>query len=438
MHPAYGDATGGPGMKAPVTARAIAAELLEAVLGHGRFLDEAIAGHPGMGVLSPRDRAFARLLAATVLRRLGQIDAALGQCLERPLPDRAHRPRALLRLGAAQLLFLGTPAHAAVGEMVALARPPHDKLVNAVLRRIAREGEAMLAGQDAARLDTPDWLWRSWTEAYGDAACRAIAQAHLGEAPLDITVKSDPDGWARRLDARVLPTGSLRLAAGGAIAALPGYAEGGWWVQDMAAGLPARLLGPLRGKRVIDLCAAPGGKTAQLAAAGARVTAVDRASRRLERLKANLERLGLEADLVTADAATWRPPAPADTVLLDAPCSGTGSIRRHPDIQRLKTFEDVARMAAVQGRLLRAALEMVGPGGLVVYCTCSLETAEGTARIADLLQGGAPARRQPIAPEEVGGLAELIDANGDLRTHPGQLAALGGLDGFHAARLVRL
>ena len=425
-------------MKSPITARGIAAELLEAVLRHGRFLDEAIADHPGMGALAPRDRAFGRLLTATVLRRLGQIDAALGQCLERPLPDRAHRARTLLRLGAAQLLFLGTPAHAAVGEMVALARAPHDKLVNAVLRRIAREGEGMLAGQDAAQLNTPGWLWHSWTEAFGDAACRAIAQAHLGEAPLDVTVKSDPEAWSRRLDARVLPTGSLRLAAGGAIGALPGYADGGWWVQDMAAALPARLLGPIQGKRVIDLCAAPGGKTAQLVAAGAQVTAIDRASRRLERLKSNLVRLGLEADIVTADASTWRPPTPADAVLLDAPCSGTGSIRRHPDIQRLKTADDVARMATAQARLLRSALEMVRPGGLVVYCTCSLEALEGEAQVAGLLQDGAPVRRQPIAPAELGGLAELIDANGDLRTHPGQLAALGGLDGFHAARLVRV
>jgi 16S rRNA (cytosine967-C5)-methyltransferase len=358
--------------------------------------------------------------------------------MARPLPDREHRARTLLRLGAAQLLFLGTPAHAAVGEMVALARPPHDKLVNAVLRRIAREGEAMLASQDAARLNTPPWLWRSWTDSYGDAACRAIAQAHLGEAPLDITVKSDPEDWAKRLHARVLPTGSLRLAPGGAISALPGYDEGGWWVQDMAAALPARLLGPLRGKRVIDLCAAPGGKTAQLAAGGAQVTAVDRASRRLERLGANLARLGLEADMVVADAVLWRPSTPADAVLLDAPCGGTGSIRRHPDIQRLKTPEDVARMGAAQSRLLRAALEMVRPGGLVVYCTCSLETLEGEAQVAGLLQGGAPARRLPIEPEEVGGLAELIDANGDLRAHPGKLEALGGLDGFHVARLARV
>ncbi len=425
-------------MKAPINARASAAELLEAVHRRGRFLDEAIAGHPGMGTLAPRDRAFARLLATTVLRRLGQIDAVLDQCLERPLPDRAHRTRTMLRLGAAQLLFLGTPAHAAVGEMVALTNQHHVKLVNAVLRRIAREGEAMVAGQDAARLNTPDWLWRSWEAAHGEAACRGIAEAHLSEAPLDLSVKSDPEDWARRLDARVLPTDSLRLVAGGAIVALPGYAEGGWWVQDMAAALPARLLGAVRDKRVIDLCAAPGSKTAQLAAAGAKVTAVDRASRRLERLATNLARLGLEADLVTADAGTWRPSAAADAVLLDAPCSGTGSIRRHPDIQRLKTPEDVDRMAAAQGRLLRAAIEMVRPGGIVVYCTCSLEPEEGEAQIARLLQGDAPARRQPIMPEEVGGLAELIDANGDLRTHPGQLAALGGLDGFHAARLVRV
>ncbi len=218
---------------------------------------------------------------------------------------------------------------------------------------------------------------------------------------------------------------------------LPGFGEGAWWVQDAAAALPVRLLGDVAGRPVLDLCAAPGGKTAQLASLGARVTALDRSQRRLARLKDNLARLSLSAETRVADAESWRPAAPAPFVLLDAPCTATGAIRRHPDVAHLKTRDHVVRLASLQERLLAAAVHMLGPGGVLVYCTCSLEPQEGEQQVARLLAAGAPVRRRPIEPAEIGGLAECITPDGDLRTLPCHLGSKGGLDGFYAARLVR-
>jgi 16S rRNA (cytosine967-C5)-methyltransferase len=307
-----------------------------------------------------------------------------------------------------------------------------------VLRRLSTEGPGLAEAQDAPRLNTPDWLWQAWSNAYGEATARAIATAHLKEAPLDLTVRGDPEGWARLLEAEILPTGTLRRVSGGAITALPGYAEGAWWVQDAAAAIPARLFGDIAGKRFIDLCAAPGGKTAQLATAGAIVTAVDRSQRRLDRLISNLHRLDLSVEAITADAAVWQPRSKVAGVLLDAPCTATGAIRRHPDVPHLKSPEDVARLAVVQERLLTAASEMVEPGGMLVYCTCSLEVEEGPRQVANFLERDVPFRRMPIRPAEIGGLAEMVTAEGDLRTLPSHFAALDGIDGFYAARLVRL
>ena len=420
-------------------ARSVAFDLVEAVLDRKRPLDLALEEHPGIGALSDRDRAFARTLVATTLRRLGQIDALVDHCLERPLPRKARPVRTLLRLGVCQLLFLETPAHAAIDTTVSLARErghgPHKALVNAVLRRLSREGRRLRDEQDAARLDTPEWLWKSWSAAYGEDTCRAVAEVHLGEPPLDLTPKKDAAGWAERLQGTVLPTGTVRCRSGGPVGRLPGFADGAWWVQDAAAALPARLLGDIAGRHVIDLCAAPGGKTAQLALAGARVTAVDRSPKRLERLSANLGRLGLEAETVVADANLWRPAEPAHAVLVDAPCTATGTIRRHPDIPRLKTPDEVAKLAALQARLLAAALAMVQPGGTVVYSTCSLQPEEGPAIVEALLSGGAPVSRVPITPGEIGGLAQLLTPEGDLRSLPSHLADEGGLDGFFAARI---
>lgn len=424
-------------MRKAVSARAAALDLLEAVLVERRFLDDALDIIP---TLPERDRAFARLIAATVLRRLGELDAALAPCLAKPLPARAHRTQNVLRIGAAQLLMLGTPAHAAVGETVDAAHRrlprPHVGLVNAILRRVAREGAALLPA-DAIALNTPKWLWRSWSEHYGEDTCRAIAAAHQREAALDLSVKDGAAAWATRLGGYVLPTGSVRLENAGAVSRLDGFDAGIWWVQDAAAALPAKLLGDIRGKHVIDLCAAPGGKTAQLAAAGARVTAIDRSPERLARLTANLKRLGLEAEVIAADAASWRPPQPADAVLLDAPCSATGTIRRHPDIPHLKSPRDVTDAAAAQRKLLEAAIPMVRPGGILVYAVCSLQPEEGEAQIEALLAKGAPVRRRDVTAPDVGGLRELVSPAGDLRTLPSHIPERGGLDGFYAARLER-
>jgi 16S rRNA (cytosine967-C5)-methyltransferase len=429
--------------ESPGTAARLAAYgALAAVLGRRRPLEEVLAGDPALARLSPRDRAFAQRLLLTTLRRLGQIDGLVDSLLPKGMRAGARRTRNLLRLGACQLVFLDTPAHAAVGTAVELAESlglaPYKGLVNALLRRLAREGKVLAQAQDAARLNTPDWLWRSWAQTYGEETARRIAEAHLAEPPLDLTVNGEAAGWAERLGAEALPTGTLRFRPRGPIAALPGYADGPWWVQDAAAALPARLLGDVRGRTVIDLCAAPGGKTAQLAAAGATVVAVDRSPKRVRRLRDNLARLRLAAAVVTADAARWRPEAPADAVLLDAPCSATGTVRRHPDVPRLRVADDIAALARAQDRLLWSALEMVKPGGLLVYAACSLEREEGEARIANLLAGGAPAQRVPVAAAEVGGLAELLTPEGDLRTLPCHLAEKGGLDGFYAARLRRL
>ncbi len=419
--------------------------LVSAVLRDGRSLDEALAKEFQSSTLAPRDRGLARLIAATVLRHQGQLEAVLTSFLEKPLPERRGNLWPILLAGAAQLLFLSTPPHAAVGLAVEQARRDrfarhYDRLVNALLRRTVREGADVLARGDAVLLDIPAWLLERWTKTYGETDARRIAEASLTEAPLDLTVKERPETWAERLGGMVLPTGSVRLKAGGRIEDLSGYSEGAWWVQDAAAAIPAKLLGSVTGRTVADLCAAPGGKTAELAAAGAHVTAVELSGVRLARLRANLERLHLEAELVEADAASWAPECTFDAVLLDAPCTATGTIRRHPDILRLKRPEDVAALAQLQSRLLDNAMQLLKPGGTLVYCTCSLEPEEGCDQIARLLDREPRLTRVSIEAGECGIAAEWLTPEGDLRTLPFHLpkeqAELSGLDGFYAARLV--
>ncbi len=424
-----------------MAARRAAARILHRVVDEGRPLDEELAAARDIASLTSRDRAFARLLVATVLRRLPELDQALRKLLDRPLPAKASEARWALRLGAAQLLFLESPPHAAVATSVDLLSKRSSGfkgVVNAVLRRLVREGRP-LATAEAARLNTPAWLWESWTAAYGAEEALSIAEAHLREPPLDLTAKSDAGAWAGRLEGALLPLGGVRLASGaGDPQRLPGFAEGAWWVQDQAAALPARLLGDVAGKRVADLCAAPGGKTLQLAAAGAEVTAVDKSETRLGRLRENLARCGLKAAVVQADATAWRGAESFDAVLLDAPCSATGTMRRHPDIARTRKPEDLADIFPLQVKLLRAAIQLLSPGGTLVYAVCSLQPEEGPGQIEALLGDAAPLRRLPIRAEELAGHGELIDANGDLRSLPSHLSTLGGLDGFYACRLVRL
>ncbi|WP_408609174.1 RsmB/NOP family class I SAM-dependent RNA methyltransferase [Falsiroseomonas bella] len=417
-----------PASAAGAPARQAALALLAAVLERRRPLEEALDALPGG--LAPRDRAAAHRIAAAVLRRAGSLDAVLEPFLRREPPPPV---RAALRAGAAELLLLGTPAHAAVAATVGVVPRPFAGLVNAVLRKVAAEGPAALEGLDAERLDTPPWLWSAWHAAYG-AAVRAIARAHRLPAPLDLTLAP---GAAAPEGAEMLPTGTARLPAGTRITDLPGFAEGQFWAQDAAAALPARLLGARPGERVADLCAAPGGKTAQLAAAGATVVAVERDPRRLARLGENLARLKLSATLVEADAGSWSPPANEqfDAVLLDAPCTATGIIRRHPDIPHLKRAADVATMADTQARLLAHAAALLRPGGRLVYATCSLQPEEGEAHLARAAALGL--RLDPIRAEEVPGLPEAITPQGTLRTRPDMWAERGGIDGFFAARFLR-
>ncbi|MGJ4914045.1 RsmB/NOP family class I SAM-dependent RNA methyltransferase [Bradyrhizobium oligotrophicum] len=434
-----------------LAARRIAADVVDGVLHKHRTLDDQLDGtgaHPGLKHLADRDRALMRRLVATTLRRLGTLGHVLSRLLDRGVPTDAPRAQSALLIGAAQILWMDVPDHAAVDLSVRLVQADrraakYAGLVNAVLRRCAREGASLLDDATGQPLDIAPWLLKRWIDHYGEATARDIAAA-LGQEPsLDLTVKSDPGQWASRLHGEVLPTGTVRTVLHGSVTVLPGFAEGQWWVQDAAAALPARLLGDVSGKAVADLCAAPGGKTAQLAHAGARVTAVDRSPARMNRLKDNMTRLQLTAETVVADAVEWQPAESGgfDGLLLDAPCTSTGTIRRHPDVGWLRSEADITALSGLQTRLLTRAASLLKPGGTLVYCTCSLEPEEGEQVVERVLAETTELRRIPVTSGEVAGLAELVTPAGDLRTLPCHLPhqdpRLGGLDGFYAARLER-
>ncbi|WP_024511154.1 transcription antitermination factor NusB [Bradyrhizobium sp. ARR65] len=434
-----------------LAARRIAADILDGVLHKRRTLDDQVDGagaHPGLKTLPDRDRALMRRLVATILRRLGTLTHVLSRLLDRGMPTDAPRAQSALMIGAAQILWMDVPDHAAVDLSVRLVQSDrraakYAGLVNAVLRRCAREGAALIAEVATEMLDLPPWLAKRWIAHYGEATAREMAAA-LGHDPsLDLTVKTDAAQWASRLHGELLPTGSVRTLLQGSVTMLPGFAEGQWWVQDAAAALPARLFGDIAGKTILDLCAAPGGKAAQLAQAGANVVAIDRSPARMARLRDNLARLSLQAETVVADACEWQAGDHGlfDGVLLDAPCTATGTIRRHPDVAWLRQESDIAQLVPLQKRLLEKGVSLLKPGGMLVYCTCSLEPEEGEAAIAALLEADSMLRRVPIEASEIGELAELVNRDGDLRTLPSHLPhqdpRFAGLDGFYAARLVR-
>jgi 16S rRNA (cytosine967-C5)-methyltransferase len=435
--------------RAGLKTRRLAVALIVEVLTRRRPLDEVFdqaARSPDYADMEPRDRAFARAIVATTLRRRGQITDIVKSFIEKPLPEKRGRLDAILMSAAAQLVFLKTPPHAVINLAVFLVREDaharrFHKLANAVLRRISEKGEEIALRQDPAKLNTPGWLWGNWVETYGLDVAARIAEQHLAEPPLDLTVKSDAEGWATRLGGVTLPTGSVRIKGAGRIEEIEGFADGEWWVQDAAASLPAQLLGNVREARVADLCAAPGGKTAQLANAGARVTAVDISEKRLARLRDNLTRLKLDAETVAADLLQWQPAEPFDAILLDAPCSATGTIRRNPDIAYLKSAPDIGQLADLQHKLLGRAADWLRPGGTLVYCTCSLERAEGSGQTARLLEDRRDMRFVPIEPGEVGRRPDWLDDDGALRTLPHDLQLsdpdLSGMDGFYAARFVK-
>jgi len=421
--------------------RRAALDVLTLVAG-GRTLVQALEDCRSFNALAGPDRGLAHALAAAALRRRGSLDQVIGLHVERPFPKRSARVMDILRLAAAQSLLLRTPDHAAVATAVALAQAFQETagyagLVNAVARKIAAAGPASIETLPE-RTDTPGWMWRGWERNFGPETARAIARAHRREAPLDLTARDPGDAAAvaAAIGGSVLPTGSIRAMEGFKVSAAAGFAEGRWWVQDAAAALPARLLGEVRGKLVFDLCAAPGGKTMQLAAAGAEVLAVDSDGSRLKIVAENLARTRLAAETIKADVLHWTPERRADAILLDAPCTATGTIRRHPDILWSKTEDDLKSLAALQAKMIDKALGLLKPGGVLVYCTCSLQPEEGEQQAAAALARHSDLKRGPITRTEIGGLSALT-RDGDLRTIPSMLAAEGGLDGFFAARFTR-
>ena len=442
---AASDAT--PGL----AARKAAAKLLAAVVDARTPLDgltDHDHGHPQFRALDPRDRALVGAILTTALRFRRTVEALIGARLERPLPANAHALSHILHVAAAQILFLDVPDSAAVDLAVTHAKEdPRTRrfaaLVNGVLREIARRKDRALPAALAKTVDAPDWFAQSLDAAYGEALTADILAAHRLEPAIDLTVKSDAAGWAARLGGVVLPTGSVRLERlPGPLTELPGFTDGEWWVQDAAAALPARLFGDVAGLRVADLCAAPGGKTAQLAAAGATVTALEISPNRAKRLSANLDRLKLDAKIVQGDLFAFAPDAPFDAVLLDAPCSSTGTVRRHPDVPWTKGVADVEKLAGLQARMLAHAATLVRPGGRLVFSNCSLEPAEGEALVAAFLADNPRIVADPVAPGEFPFLDPFLDKDGQVRTTPAGLKlatpALSGLDGFFAARLRRL
>ena len=426
-------------MSEGIPARAAAQSILSDVLRKKRPLDAALEG---LGDLPPRDAGFARAIASETLRRLGQIEALVRHFVPKaPPPHKAGPTLEILYAGVCELLFLNVAAHAAVDAANRLAQADskalHFKsLINAVLRRISREGKAILETQDAPRLNTPDWLWQRWCDSYGEETARAIATAHANPAPIDLVLKDK--AFAVQLGGAVLFDNVVRLTDSSRVEDLPGFSDGAWWVQDAAATLPVRMLGDVAGRAVIDLCAAPGGKTMQLATLGAHVIAVEREADRLQRLAANMERTKLPATLVRSDARDFKPDALAPFVLLDAPCTATGTIRRHPDLPWIKSASDVTYCEQAASELLSVAAEMVEERGLLVFAVCSLEREEGIEQIESFLRRRKDFVREPVAATELFGHGEWISAEGDLRTLPCHLPDKGGMDGFYAARLRRL
>jgi len=439
-------------------ARAAALHMLDDVLNKKQPLESVLEGNGAYRALPPADRSFARMMVSSTLRHLAEIDLLLRKAAKRA---EINPPalRILLRLGACQILFMNVPDYAAVNTSVELAAdlgfPRQKGFVNAVLRELGREGAAWRAEEPlSAGEKIPAWLFEAWAADYGAAEAGRIAEASLIEAPLNITLAAPEQEagrtaeqaaewaaeWAEKLGAETLPTGSLVLPGGTSVASLPGFDQGSWWVQDAGSALPARLFGDVKGRTVLDLCAAPGGKTAQLADAGANVLALDRSASRLARLQENMTRLGLadRVAVLTGDAGLFRPAEKFSHILLDAPCSATGTLRRHPDVMHLKSPQDIGRLQQIQARLLDNALTLLAPGGVLVYCTCSLQKAEGERQIASLLRHHADIERFPVTAQEFPELSPFLTPEGELRILPMHMASQGGMDGFFAARLRRV
>lgn len=420
-----------------VEARIAAGVLLNAALERRGGLDEAL-NQPGIAALPAPDRGFARAVAMAALRRLGEIDQILDRRLQKAPPAPV---RTILRVALAQTLVLETPAFAAVSTAVKQAERdpktrPYKNLVNAVLRGVGRDGP----GLTTAESNLPDWIAARWRATYGEPALIGMALAAREEPPTDLSLKPgiDAEALASTVDGSVLPGGTVRTGLRGDVAGWPGFEDGTWWVQDAAAAVPGRLLAVQPGETALDLCAAPGGKTLQLAAAGASVVALDRSEARLKRLTRNLDRTNLTAEVVVTPAEDWDDTRTFDAVLLDAPCTATGTFRRNPEVLRATRPAEVAKLADVQHRLLDVAAEKVKPGGRMVYCVCSLEREEGETQIIAFLRRNPAFRTAPADPAAVGAPAEALTPEGWLRILPSMWPEHGSLDGFFAARLEKV
>ncbi len=404
--------------------RQTALDILSTVLYKKQNLDDTF--EKMTAELNSRDKSFVRMLATTCLRRMGQIDAVLKKLMTKPLPFNARQIQNILRLAVCQILFMQTPAHAAVSTAVDLAKsikmPFYGKLINGVLRNLCRQPEIIQNIDET--LNTPQWLLESWQKAYGKQKARAIALANLTQPATFISVKENPQDWATRLNGKVNATGSVELPDNVYIPDLEGFADGAWWVQDAAAALPVQLFDDLKGKKVADFCAAPGGKTAGLIARGALVDAFDISQNRMKRVEENLNRLHYSANLITQDANKCNGENIYDAILIDAPCSATGTIRRHPDLYFHRTVEDVEKLNTAQLKLLKTAHRQVKKGGQVVYCTCSLQVQEGEQTIEKVLD------LFDVLPIKNPLLQPLVDQNGFIRTFPDE-----NMDGFFMALL---
>jgi len=431
--------------------RQLAASAVRNVKADGLPLETVLSALPGYNDLEARDRAFVRLIAATTFRRMGQIKAVYKPLIRKAPPAFIQ---ATLETAAAQILFLGTPAHAAVGEtvgMLKMNKATHGfaNLANAVLRKVVEEGPK-LAGAEAPRSNIPGWIRGSWERNYGRAAVRKSSLQLIKDPPLDLSLKNISEDntrlWADKLEAEIILPGTLRLASIGNVSAIEGYNEGEWWAQDVAASLPVRLIseiaGDLKGKSVLDLCAAPGGKTLQLAALGAKVTALDKSEGRLERLKENLERTKLSANIICSDALAWDTNEKFDIVLLDAPCTATGTFRRHPDVLYNRTPKTLSQLTRLQDKLLPKASSFLNPGGILVFATCSMQFEEGSPRIEKFIDNTPHfSLISNILSGELGNVLGLDDKSrkeGTLRTLPFFLDQAGGMDGFYIAALKNL
>ncbi len=425
-----------------MTSREIALQIINNVLQGGATLEGAIERYSDK--FSSDDKRFVRHLTTTTIRRLGQLDRIINHCTKTKLGNTQMAVRHVLRLGICQLLFTDVPAHAAVNTSVNLVdRRVIKKLrylkntVNAVLRKVDREGDTLLKKFGNSRLNISKDLLKRWDARYGQTTVKSIIDQILVEAPLDLSLKneSEEQKWLDALDGKSLPTKGIRLQSAGNIRNLPGFEEGAWWVQDLAAQLPAKLLAAGKKDEVLDLCAAPGGKTLQSAAKGADVTAVDVSPRRLERLRENLRRLSLDANIITSDVLEFKPENCWDYILLDAPCSSTGTIRRHPEILWSRRADKLNELVSLQKKMLDHAVELLAPGGTLVYCVCSMEAEEGPDQIKALLERHSTLKRKEIGREELPGLDHTILQTGDVQTLPHHYE--GGMDGFFISRLTK-